>query len=64
MAREKTATEQLNISLSALESILTVMGTMAGDDGPLPKLIAGAVERAEEIRSHLLTIQFHLGQCK
>lgn len=63
MAKQKRATEQLNVSLSGLESALTIIETFAGDnDGPLKQTIKTAKEYAEEMRGHLLTIQSHIAQ--
>lgn len=65
MAKEKRATEKLNVAIARLESNLTVLKTALGSDGekpPLKGLLAGADEAVEEIREHFLTIQFHLAQ--
>jgi hypothetical protein len=64
MTKDRTAIEKLSNSLASLDSALTVMVSMAPEDGPLPGLIKSACEYAEEAQEHLLTIRFHLSQLR
>jgi hypothetical protein len=64
MAKDRTATEKLSLSLASLDCALTVMTSMAPEDGPLPGLIKSAREYADRAQEHLLTIQFHLSQLR
>lgn len=62
MAKDRTATEKLNVALAGLDSALTIIQTLNDGQEPLAKTIEKAREYAEEVREHLLTIQFHAAQ--
>jgi hypothetical protein len=61
--KDKRATDQLNVALSGIDSALTVMLSVTGnDDGPMKRLIEAAREHCGEARDALITIQFHSAQ--
>lgn len=61
-AKEKRATEKLNVALAGIESALTVMLSGTTEDTMNYRVIKGGLERCEEARDALLTIQFHTAQ--
>lgn len=60
--KDRKATEQINISLSAIESGLAVLESLMGDDAPAKKLTGDMKSRCEELRDALVTIQFYAAQ--
>jgi hypothetical protein len=62
MAKEKKATEILNVNLAGIESSLTVAVSLLSDDHPARKILQGGLERCETMRDALITVQFHASQ--
>ena len=61
MAKQRRATDQLNVALAGLEAGVAVMESMDGK--PVPKNLVDQMRHyAEEARQHLTTIQFGLNQ--
>ncbi len=58
-AREKRATEELNVALAGISSALTVAKTFIGEDHPAASILASGAEYCEAARDALITIQFH-----
>jgi hypothetical protein len=63
MAKDKRATEKLNVELAGIDSALTVIKSLiANDKHPATKVVDAALERCAAARDALLTIQFHSAQ--
>jgi hypothetical protein len=59
--KERTATESLNIALAGVESGVTIALTFAENE-ECKKALATAQKYLEQVRQHLVTIQFHRNQ--
>jgi hypothetical protein len=62
MAKEKRATEILNVNLAGIESSLTVAMSLIGEDHPAHKILKGGIERCDTMRDAIITVQFHAAQ--
>ena len=60
--KDRRATESLNVELAGIDSALTVIKSMLGDDHPAIRTIDTALERCESARQALISIQFHSQQ--
>lgn len=59
MAKERKATDKMNVALSGLDSCLSLI---TPGDGESEKMLAKAREYADEVREHMMTIQHHASQ--
>lgn len=62
MAKEKRATEKLNVALSGISAALTVAKTLLDEGHPAIKVLDEGKEYCEKARDALLTIQFNSAQ--